>query len=142
MSLHGSSDVSRKILIIDDEPDIVLYLSTLLKNNGYSVISTTEPLEAFDLAVKEAPDLICLDIMMPRKSGVSLFQNFKNNDRLKDIPVVIISGIGSAYGGDKVDFKKLAPGSKREPEAFFEKPVDIPRFISYLSSVLTPEDSE
>ena len=132
--------MSRKILIVDDEPDIVLYLITLLKNNGYDVVSTTDPLEAMDLARREAPDLICLDIMMPRKAGVSLFQNIKSDERLGGIPVVIISGVGSAFGGGRPDFEKLLPDSQVQPEAFFEKPLNVDKLISYLGRVWKSED--
>ncbi|MFH1438653.1 MAG: response regulator [Pseudomonadota bacterium] len=127
--------MSRKILIIDDEEDIILYLTTLLGNSGFDVVATTNPLEAIDLAKKELPDLICLDIMMPRKSGMSIFKSLKSDEALEHIPVIIISGIGSAYGMKRPDFSKLVPGMEVDIEQFFEKPLDVDRFLAYLDGM-------
>ena len=73
--------------------------------------------------------------MMPRKSGVSLYQCFKEDDRLKSTPVIIISGIGSTYGDKSRLFRKLFPGKELDIEAFFQKPLDVEKFLKYLGSL-------
>ena len=132
-----------RILIVDDEDHVLLYLSTLLQDHGYDVISSADPVKAFELAKKEQPDLICLDIMMPRKSGVSLYKEFKRDDTLKNTPVAIISGVGSIAYGFKRDFRKHLPDRNiPEPEAFFEKPIQVPDFVKFLESIFSRKDHE
>jgi CheY-like chemotaxis protein len=132
-----------RILIVDDEDHVLLYLRTLLQDHGYDVISSADPVKAFELAKKEQPDLICLDIMMPRKSGVSLYKEFKRDDTLKNTPVAIISGVGSIAYGFKRDFRKHLPNRDiPEPEAFFEKPIDVPAFVKFLESTFSRKDHE
>jgi len=130
-----------RILIVDDEDHVLLYLSTLLQDHGYDVISSADPVKAFELAKKEQPDLICLDIMMPRKSGVSLYKEFRRDDTLKNTPIAIISGVGSIAYGFQRDFRKHLPDrSIPEPEAFFEKPIDVPDFVKFLESIFSRKD--
>ena len=132
-----------RILIVDDEDHVLLYLSTLLQDHGYDVISEGDPGKAFDLAKKEQPDLICLDIMMPRKSGVSLYKEFRRDDTLKNTPIAIISGVGGIAYGFKRDFRKHLPDQNiPEPEAFFEKPIDVPAFVKFLESTFSRKDHE
>jgi len=132
-----------RILIVDDEDHVLLYLTTLLQDHGYDVISTADPLKAFELAKKEQPDLICLDIMMPRKSGVSLYKEFRRDDTLKNTPIAIISGVGGIAYGFKRDFRKHLPDQNiPEPEAFFEKPIDVPGFVRFLESIFSRKDHE
>ena len=126
----------RKILIIDDEPDIVFYLKTLLEDLNYFTLSANNASTGFSIAQKELPDLICLDIMMPKKSGITLYKEFKEDEKLKDTPVVIISGVESAYSFKGPKFRRLIPDTKiPEPLAFFEKPVNIPAFIELLAKI-------
>ena len=132
-----------RILIVDDEDHVLLYLRTLLQDHGYDVISSADPVKAFELAKKEQPDLICLDIMMPRKSGVSLYKEFKRDDTLKNTPIAIISGVGSIAYGFKRDFRKHLPDRNiPEPEAFFEKPIQVPDFGKFLESIFSRKDYE
>ena len=135
--------MAERILIIDDEDHVLLYLSTLLQDHGYDVVSEGDSVKAFDLAKKEQPDLICLDIMMPRKSGVSLYKEFRRDDTLKNTPIAIISGVGSIAYGFKRDFRKHLPDRNiSEPEAFFEKPIDVPVFVKFLESIFSRKDHE
>jgi CheY-like chemotaxis protein len=132
-----------RILIVDDEDHVLLYLTTLLQDHGYDVISTADPLKAFELAKKERPDLICLDIMMPRKSGASLYKEFRRDDTLKNTPIAIISGVGSIAYGFKRDFRKHLPERDiPEPEAFFEKPIKVPVFVKFLESIFSRKEQE
>ncbi|MFH2205002.1 MAG: response regulator [Elusimicrobiota bacterium] len=133
--------MSRKVLLVDDEAHILLYLTTLLQDNGYEAISTSDPFEGLALAKKEHAGLICLDIMMPKRSGLSLYKDLKRNEVTKDIPIAIISGIGGIAYGFKQDFRRHLPDPDiPEPEAFFEKPIDVKRFIDFLDSVFARGD--
>lgn len=123
----------KKILIIDDEPDIVSYLSLLLENHGYRVVSASDGKEGLALAKREHPDLVCLDIMMPRKTGVALYQEIKTDPGLKKLPCIIISAYESAYTFKGQAFRRLVQDkSIPEPLRFFEKPIDVPVFIGFI----------
>lgn len=128
---------NRTILIIDDEPDIVMYLKLLLENHGYTVITASDGQEGLDRARSDHPDLVCLDIMMPRKTGVALYQEIKTDPGLKSIPCVIISAYESAYTFKGQAFRRLVQDkSIPEPLKFFEKPIDIPVFLDFIDETL------
>ncbi len=127
----------KKILIIDDEPNIVFYLKTLLEDHNYSPLIAREADEGWKVAQEESPDLICLDIMMPKKSGITLYKELKMDKELKRIPVIIISGVENAYSFREPKFRRLVPDKKiPEPSAFFEKPIDVPAFLEFLTKII------
>jgi len=84
---------SKKILIIDDEPDVVTYLSAVLEANGYESFATGNIKTAMEQVKDIHPDLICLDIVMPQETGISFYTRLRQDKELKTIPVIIISGI-------------------------------------------------
>lgn len=123
-----------KILIVDDEPDIVTYLKLLLENHGYEVVSASDGREGLDLARHENPDLMCIDIMMPKKTGVALYQELKTDPKLKKIPCVIISAYESAYSFKGQAFRRMVQDkSIPEPLKFFEKPIDVAAFLGFIN---------
>ena len=69
----------RKILVIDDEPDIVSFLTTLLQDHGYETCSAKDGEEGWKKVCGEHPDLICLDLLMPQKSGVKLYGQIRKD---------------------------------------------------------------
>jgi CheY-like chemotaxis protein len=137
----GKTKRDKTILIIDDEPDIVTYLRLLLENHGYEVISASDGQEGLDLAKREKPDLVCLDIMMPRKTGVALYQEIKTDPKLKKTPCIIISAYESAYSFKGRAFRRLVQDrSIPEPLRFFEKPIDVPVFLGFIDGVFKKAD--
>lgn len=133
----GSKNAVKKILIVDDEPDIVTYLSLLLENNGYIVVSACDGRRGLEMARTEAPDLVCLDIMMPKKSGVALYQEIKTDPKLKKLPCVIISAYESAYSFKGQAFRRMVQNrSIPEPLRFFEKPIDVASFLGFIDDFL------
>jgi len=131
-SAGGSTD-RKKVLIIDDEPDIVMYLKLLLENNGYAVVCASDGEKGLELAQTESPDLVCLDIMMPRKTGVALYEEIKTDPQLRNLPCIIISAYESAYTFKGEAFRRLVQNKTLpEPLRFFEKPLDIPVFLSFI----------
>jgi CheY-like chemotaxis protein len=87
----------KRILVVDDEKDIVEFLSDLLEDNGYDVTAAYDGTEAMELISKESPDLILLDLQMPRETGTDLYRKLHNKKEYKDIPVVVISGLAGNY---------------------------------------------
>jgi CheY-like chemotaxis protein len=106
----------RKILVTDDEPDFITYISTLLEDNGATVIKAYDGEEAIELARKEKPDLMTLDISMPGKSGVEVFDEFRTDKDLNSIPICIITG--------KPELRKLIyERPENPPEGYVDKPI-------------------
>ncbi len=83
-----------KLLVVDDEPDIISLLKLILETEGYQVMPALSGDEALRLAENEAPDLVLLDLMMPGKSGLETCRYLKNQPRTRNIPVIIFSALG------------------------------------------------
>ena len=81
----------KKILLIDDEPDILQILRSRLAANGYAIVTAGDGEEGLRVARQERPDLIIVDIMMPRKDGFSFVVDAKSDEILRDIPVVVLT---------------------------------------------------
>lgn len=115
----------KKILIVDDEEDILEYLTTLFRDNGYETITAKDGAEAFDVVKKEKPDLVTLDIIMPRESGVRFYRQVKEDEELKKIPIIIVTAL-TGYAYDPQGFLKFIKARKHfpQPEGFVAKPVD------------------
>ena len=83
----------RKILVVDDDPDIVDYLVSVLRERGYATCSATDGIQAMEVLVHEGPDLITLDLEMPDEWGPKFHQRYTRMAEFRDIPVVVISGL-------------------------------------------------
>ena len=121
----------KRILIIDDEQDIRTYLSTLFEDQGFQTILANDGEEAMQKIQAEPPDLITLDVSMPEKSGVKFFREVKMNDRWKQIPVIIVTGVSEDFKGF-ISSRHQIPA----PEGFVAKPIS-PEEILTLVRTLT-----
>ena len=111
-----------RVLIVDDEPDMVMFLATLLEDAGYETISAADGDEGLEKVKSDRPDVISLDLLMPNKTGIKMFRELRTSDDWKNIPVVMVTGFGA---GDvpQMDFKKwIQERSLTGPEAYIEKP--------------------
>lgn len=134
----------KSILIVDDDPDVVLYFSTLLEDHGYRVLSASDGRQGFDRACSEHPDLILLDLMMPAKSGISLLADLKRDEALREIPVIMISGVSGETGiGMESFFQSLSDdgvGEAPQPAGYLEKPVRPDRLLGLVKKILGVEE--
>lgn len=122
----------KKILVVDDEPDIAKVLLQRLKEHGYEATSESDALDAL-IHLKDHPvDLIILDIMMPEISGVEFAQKLKENKNTRDIPIIFLSALlskkeeetmGTAIGGHTIFAKpfEMPPLLKKMEELLVEK---------------------
>jgi two-component system alkaline phosphatase synthesis response regulator PhoP len=89
-----------RILVVDDERDIREVVKTTLQDNGYKVVEASDGVEAYaaaaDAAVAEKPDLIVLDLMLPKLNGFEVLEKLKQNPQTSYIPVVILTARGQA----------------------------------------------
>ena len=121
----------KKILIIDDEEDVLTYLSTFFANNNFYVISAPNGKEGIQKALSEKPDIITLDISMPEESGVKALRELQNNENTRSTPIIIITGVTS-------DFKRFIKARKQihMPEGYFEKPIDRELLLKKVNELL------
>ena len=129
---------NKTILIVEDEPSVVTYLETLLQNNGYDTISATDGAAAMEKAKAERPDLVCLDINLPVKSGVGFYRALKEDPGLSATPVVIVTAV-TGFGGKPDEFKRFISTRKQvpPPEGFIAKPIDRASFLEVIAQVLS-----
>jgi CheY-like chemotaxis protein len=107
--------MKKKILIVDDDPNIVDYLVTLFEDNGYATCSAVNAQEGFEAAKKEVPDLITLDLEMPGEWGPRLFRKISEDKSLKNIPVIVITGFsGSEHAIGKAVASLTKPFDREE----------------------------
>ncbi|MBI2450754.1 MAG: response regulator [Parcubacteria group bacterium] len=92
---------NKKIVIVEDESVIAEMYQIKFEKSGYQVIKVLDSEKAFETIQKEMPNLIVLDIIMPGFSGFALLKQFKNDEKLKNIPVVILSNLGDPADIDK-----------------------------------------
>jgi len=127
----------KKILIVEDELDVRMYLQALLEDSGFEVSAASSAEEARAMLRKSAPDLICLDIMMPKKSGIAFYQECKLDDNLKDIPAIFISAFSLARDFHGRSFRKLVPDERvPEPAAYVEKPVKVDKLLEVIERTI------
>ena len=102
----------KQILVVDDELDVVEFLTQLLEDNGYAVTAAYDGVEAMELVKKERPDLILLDLQMPEETGTGFYRKLHNKKQYRDIPVVVISGLAGSY----VAVSKSVPVIDKPPD--------------------------
>lgn len=124
-------------VVIDDEPDLTAFISSILETNGFEVRTATDATSGEGLILEKAPDVILIDLMMPGRSGVQLFARLSKNEATKDIPLVMVTGIKDQMG---VDWGEVAGQFKvRQPDGYVEKPIDPDRLMSVVRGVLSGE---
>ena len=120
------------VLVIDDEMDVQTYLSALLQKEGLKVETASDGEEGLIRARAVKPDLIFLDILMPRKTGIMLYRRLKEDPALAAVPVVILTGLSQYRSFFAQDFEHVP-----HPEAFVEKPPN-PQELLDLARRLVP----
>ncbi|MGD9008252.1 MAG: response regulator [Desulfobacteraceae bacterium] len=129
--------MGKKVLVVDDDPDVRLFSITVLEENGYTPLEATNGEEGMQLIRKENPDLVILDVLMPRESGIRLYRQMKTDKKLDKIPIIILSGITrrsflrsqkalTEFGGEEVP----------EPQTYLEKPVEPEELAAAIKAAL------
>lgn len=112
-----------KILIVDDDPDAVEFVKTVMEVAGYEAVDAANGVQGLEKAREELPCLAILDVQMPEKDGFSMFVEMRQDPQLKDIPVIMLTGVSDRTG---IHFTASEMGDYlgEEPDAYVEKPVD------------------
>jgi DNA-binding response OmpR family regulator len=120
--------MSRKILIADDEPNIVISLEYLMKREGYTVIVARDGQEALDAIARDKPDLVLLDVMMPQKSGFEVCQAVRASEELQATKILMLT----AKGRETDVVKGLALGA----DAYMTKPFSTRELVQKVAELL------
>jgi len=147
--------MAKQVLIIDDDQNTVKFLSVVLSENGYDPVTAYDGSEGLQKVAETKPDLIVLDVMMPKKSGLVLFKQLKGDDRYKDIPVIMLTGVSGVieeleshkeetfekpYDSLREALKKGIREMREEglirPDMFVDKPIDADSFLEKVRSLI------
>jgi len=129
----------KRILVVDDEPDVRNFLFACIEDAGFLVESAVNGVEALEKIEVNTPDLMTLDMVMPRKSGISLMRKLRSNEKWATIPVIVITAHAhDKFGSDDIQALKAFPVGHR-PKYTMEKPVPPERLIKAICEILEVE---
>jgi CheY-like chemotaxis protein len=121
------------ILVVDDDPDLVESVAMKLESNNYRVTKAYDGIEAWEKIKEDRPDLIILDVMMPRKNGYELCDELKKDDQYKDIVVVLLTAVGDAV--TTTQYTHFG-GKTTLADDFIPKPIDLDRLMEIVKENL------
>jgi len=132
----------KTILVVDDEPNVRQYLTTVLEDAGFNVVTAGDGAEALEIIKKKKPDFISLDLIMPRKSGHKLLCELRRNKQWSRIPVLIVT----AHAQDELGKEDLDDLLGRRvmsgPGTYLEKPVNPLTYVRSIQRALGIEETE
>jgi two-component system, OmpR family, phosphate regulon response regulator PhoB len=129
--------MAKRVLNVEDDPDIRTFVSTVLEENGYTPIMAKDGEEGIKKVREEKPDLIILDILMPKQSGIKMYHDLKTDDSLKNIPVVMLSGVSRrTFLRSQAALTEFGDETVPEPQAYLEKPVEPEDLAETLKKIL------
>ena len=120
--------MSKTVLIVDDDPDVRMFNATVVEENGFTPIEAANGEDGLRMVKKSAPDLVLLDVLMPKQSGIRLYRELKTDKAFTAIPVIMLSGVA----------KRTFLRSQKALTEFGDKPVPEPE--SYLEKPVNPEE--
>lgn len=129
----------KKILVVDDEPDVRNFLAACIEDAGFNVDTACDGAEALDKLQADPPDLMTLDMVMPRVSGINLMRKLRAMDKFTRLPVIVITAHAHDELGseDIKDFNAFASGMR--PRYTMEKPVTPKKLVTAISDILEVE---
>ncbi len=119
------------ILVVDDDPDLVETIALMLESKGCEVGKAYDGIEGEESIRERRPDMVILDIMMPRKDGYVLCAELKANDETRDIPVILLTAVGEAVPTTRYSH---ADGMSTEADEYIPKPIDTEGLWSAVSA--------
>ena len=148
--------MTKRVLIVDDDENTRRFLSVALEANGYDAVTAEDGDDGFQKVQEVKPDLILLDVMMPKKTGFVLFKQLRRKDEFKDIPVIMLTAVAevleeeeSHAEGDTTErpFDSLRDSLRKaiarmrdeglvRPEIFMDKPLDPEKLIEEVKGLI------
>ena len=129
--------MKKKVLVVDDEMDIRIFISTLLETNGYKPIVAKDGEEGLRMVQENKPDCVILDVMMPKESGLKLYREIKGNENTRHIPVIMCSAVAKkTFFHSHKELDRYHGASIPEPDAYIEKPPESEELLSNLQRLV------
>ena len=148
--------VPKTVLVVDDDENTRRFLSVALEENGFEAVTAEDGDDALKQIQVSIPDLILLDVMMPKKTGFSLFKQLRRKDEFKHIPVIMLTGVAGVLEEDLVAAEsdtmespfdslraslrtaivKMREEGVVKPERFIDKPIDPEELIEAVNELL------
>ncbi len=122
------------VLIVDDDPDMVETVGMMLESKGYEVGKAYDGIEGDEAIKKRRPDLVVLDVMMPRKDGYTLCAELKKDAATRDIPVILLTAVGEAVPTTTYTH---ADGMATEADDYIPKPVDTVTLVNAIERLFS-----
>ncbi len=117
-----------RILAVDDSPTVLEMITQILESGGYSVLTAVDGAEALDTARAERPDLILLDVMLPKLDGYRVCRLLKFDQNYRDIPIIMLTA--------KAEDQAMATGIRTGADQYLTKPVDPDTLLSAIAAEL------
>ena len=129
----------KKVLIVDDEMDMRIFLSTLLETSGYKAIIAANGEEGMQKARRYKPAVIILDVLMPKSGGIQMYREVKTDENLKTTPVIMISAIAKkTFFHSMKMLNSYRDETVPEPEGYIEKPPESDELLETLAKCIGP----
>lgn len=146
----------KRVLVVDDEENTRRFLSVALEANGYEAVTAEDGDDGYTKVQESKPDLILLDVMMPKKTGFVLFKQLRRQEEYRDIPVIMLTAVAEALEEDETHaegetferpFDSLRESLRKaivkmreeglvKPEMFIDKPIDPERLIDEVKKLI------
>jgi len=129
--------MSKKVLIVDDDPDVRLFNATVVEESGYTPVEAANGEEGLKIVKKDRPDLVILDVLMPKQSGIRLYRELKTDKALIGIPVIMLSGVAKrTFLRSQKALTEFGDKPVPEPENYLEKPVEPEELAREIKKLL------
>jgi twitching motility two-component system response regulator PilH len=130
--------MGKTVLAVDDEVEAREFVSTVLEEHGYTPIVAENGEEAMELISKNKPDLVVMDVLMPKQSGIKMYRELKSSEVYKDVPVIVYSGIPRrTLLRAQAALSETTGETVPEPDAYLEKPVTPMRLAETIKRILS-----
>ncbi len=129
------------VLVVEDEPDVRLFLETALDDAGFNVIGAADGEEALNIIKEKRPDFISLDLILPRRTGPKLIHELNRDKELSKIPILIVTAHAKTDLGEHALEELLESGTMSGPGAYLEKPVKASTYVRSIQKALGIEET-
>lgn len=127
MTDHG------KILLVDDDPDVRLAIGTVLEVEGYQLRTARDGIECLERVREERPDLLILDLLMPRKDGFAVIRELRENPKYRDVPILILTAVREDASRRRYE---LETGLSMDVQDYVEKRISPPELLRRVAKLL------
>jgi DNA-binding response OmpR family regulator len=130
------SSTVKRVLVVDDELNIRLFLKTLLETSGYEPHLARNAREGLERAWELKPDLIILDVMMPGEGGLVMYQGLQEDQSLSQVPVIMLSAVGATTFRHALKIMGIGKSTYPDPFAYVQKPPKVDEIKAIIDHAL------